>query len=323
MMDLLFRMRSLALLLSMLLQASTACDEITLRSEFLGEVDFHKLDLSISSLGGYGRAAYVSSEAGEHPDSKKHYLYFDVSNPLTGSGRWLINDELGVHDHAIAYVESWAVEPYLHDNMADVDTVSSRWKVVNETSNEWHVDHSLHWQCSDPKGDQTLYFESSRLSPTLTGYFVRQKLHNLTDETAVVYSHVRNEVQGETQWVPLFLYNFEGYKWMVGEEVGKDACYSFVEDAAATPQEIVNTDWHFLNHFLKEGEEHPDGETELGWVVDLGKLYHKSSFPNVEHINCIEAVHHARTVKFIPQGQEYRTLRNGLPMPTMGLGTGE
>jgi hypothetical protein len=310
-----------ALLVFVLLYlCAEACEIVTLHSELLGEVEFHKLPLAISSLGGYGRAAYVSSQS---EDTKQHYLYFDVSNPLMGSGRWLINDALGVHDHAIAYVESWAVEPYLHDDIADRDTESARWKVVNETSSEWHVDHSLHVTCDDQQGDQTLYFESSRLSPSLSGYYVRQHMpaDSATEAGSLVYSHVRNEVHGDQPWVPLFLYK-HGKKWMVGEDIGKDACYTFADEDVPTPAEIQTRDWHFLNHFLKEGEEHPDGETELGWVVDDGKVYHKSTFPEAEHLNAFEAVHYARSIKFIPQGQSYRTLRNGLPMPTLGLGTG-
>jgi hypothetical protein len=57
-------------------------------------------------------------------------------------------------------------------------------------------------------------------------------------------------------------------------------------------------------------------------VVDDGHLIHKSTFPDHEYSNAFEALHFARTIKFIPTGQEYRTLRNGLPMPSMGLGTG-
>ena len=196
----------LLLLLTTLPLRTHACDEISLQSDYLGDVTFTKLPLSISTLGGYGRAAYVSSESGAHPDAKQHYLYFDVSNPLMGSGRWLINEELGVHDHAIAYVESWAPEPYLHGSIADADTETARWKVVNETSSEWHVDHSLHFVCLDHGGDPSLYFESSRLAPSLSGFYVRQMHEHGSADAPPVYSHVRHELHGDHNAVPLFLY---------------------------------------------------------------------------------------------------------------------
>ena len=312
----------LLLPLLLLLPPAHGCDEISLQSDYLGEVTFTKLPLSVSVHGGYGRAAYVSSESsGAHPDAKQHYLYFDVSNPLMGSGRWLINEELGVHDHAIAYVESWAPEPYLHGSIADVDTSTGRWKVVNETSSEWHVDHSLHFVCMDPDGDPTLYFESSRLAPTLSGFYVRHKHEDGMEAAPPVYSHVRHELHGDRNALPLFLYK-HATKWMIGETVGKDACYSFVEADVAVPSDMEHGDWHFLKRLLKDGEDVPDGATEMGWVVDDGHLIHKSTFPDHEYSNAFEAMHFARTIKFIPTGQEYRTLRNGLPMPSMGLGTG-
>ena len=305
--------RSLHLILLAIAVFSTlGCDIITLQSTSLGKIDFTKLPLSLILLGGYGRAAYVST-GDELTNSSRHYLYFDVSNPEKGTGRWLINDELGIHDKAIAYVDSWAVEPYLHESVADFHAGSSHWKVIDSSDGEWRDDPSLQFVCKETKGgDQTLYFESSRLSPTLSGYYVRQKVIAPDGAGALVaYSHIRNEVQGDDRhWKPLYLYKSRG-KWLIGENVGKDSCYTFVEDEAVAPDQIVSTEWNFMSQFLKDGEEDADGETELGWVVDEGKLYHKSSFPSADHVNAVEAVHYARTVRFIPTGQEYQTLRNG------------
>jgi diketogulonate reductase-like aldo/keto reductase len=152
---------------------------------------------------------------------------------------------------------------------------------------------------------------------------VRQKIHHQGEEASsiVAYSHVKNMYYSEQPSALLYLFKM-GEKWLIGESVGEDACYTYVEDNASAPELIQSRDWHYLSRFLKDGEP-PQGETELGWTVDEGRLYHKSSFTGiVDHSNAFEAVRFARTIKFIPTGQSYRTLRNGLPMPIMGLGTG-
>jgi Aldo/keto reductase family len=181
---------------------------------------------------------------------------------------------------------------------------TSRWHISTET--EFVPDFTMGAFCLDDTGDGTVYFESSHLSPEIAGFYVTEPTSSTS--TSMVYSHVKVYESNPA----LYLYKYED-KWMIGETVGGESCLSFVEDDAKTPSEIVSNDWRFVD--LAAGGEN-------GWIFDSSRIISKSSFPELQIDNIHQALREHRSLKSIPDKQQYISLRNNIPMPTMGLGTG-
>jgi Aldo/keto reductase family len=181
---------------------------------------------------------------------------------------------------------------------------TSRWHTSTETG--FVPDFSMGAFCLDHTGDATVYFESSHLSPEIAGFYVTEPTSS--SSTSMVYSHVKVYESNPA----LYLYKYED-KWMIGETVGGESCLSFVEDDAETPSDIVSNDWRFVD--LAAGGEN-------GWIFDSSRIISKGSFPELQIDNIHQALREHRSLKSIPDKQQYISLRNNIPMPTMGLGTG-
>ena len=78
---------------------TNACNSISVLGDLLGNLTFSKLPLSVTESGSttFGRASYRTTD-----DSL--FLYFEVQNLEFGSGRWVINHEMGVVGAGIAFV---------------------------------------------------------------------------------------------------------------------------------------------------------------------------------------------------------------------------
>lgn len=207
-------------------------------------------------------------------------------------------------------VDSWAVEPYLVDSINDGEAQTSRWKIA--INDGWQIDSTMAAFCMDDVGDSTVYFDSSHLNPAIAGFYVA------TSEGSAylppTYSHIR---QDKANYPSSYMYKMEN-KWMIGANIGVDSCFSFIEDDALTADAITSTDWRFPN----ATNVATDG---VSWVIDTSSIISKRTFfdrPELRISNVYEAVREVRAIKSVPKNQKYISLRNNLPMPTMGLGTG-
>lgn len=91
----------LGLFLAVYAGSCTGCQRITLESDSYGDITLTKLPISSSLPGALGRSSYASTPTDSHG---AHYLYFSVVDIDSGTGRWILNDELGVTNHATAFV---------------------------------------------------------------------------------------------------------------------------------------------------------------------------------------------------------------------------
>ena len=228
---------------------------------------------------------------------------------IDGLGRWVLNDVLGSTDYAMGYINSWAIAPYLVYPISD-----NFWKFPEEeeSGNQiWTDETDFEIQCINfSSGDSSFYFESSPiLAQDLAGFFVLRS-SNSTNHESDIYSYIKPTSSD----LDLYMYKF-GDKWMIGSEIGIDSSFAFVDDNASTPQGIQKEEWHFLN---------TNGEAESAvWQYDFAFIYSHEHVKDDERVvNAYDALFYYRSIKFIPQGQRYITLRNSIPMPTLGLGTG-
>lgn len=207
-------------------------------------------------------------------------------------------------------LESWAVEPYHVESVNDGDKAVSLWNSYSGDS--WKPDASLAVFCMDEAGDPTIYFSSSHLNPVIAGFYVLAAA--ATESSSVIYSHIKYD---DVNWPNLFLFKTED-KWMIGPVPGGEDCASFIIDDAVTPGEIKSTDWRFLNN-------DPTSKDRGTWVVDYSTVVVTKHFAHevdMQIDNIYEALRETRAIKSVPEHQQYLSLRNYLPMPTMGLGTG-
>ena len=91
----------LGLTLVILARSCAGCKKITLESDSYGDITLTKLPTSSSLPGALGRSSYASISTESHV---AHYLYFSITDIDAGTGRWILNDELGVTNHATAFV---------------------------------------------------------------------------------------------------------------------------------------------------------------------------------------------------------------------------
>ena len=126
-----------------------------------------------------------------------------------------------------------------------------------------------------------------------------------------------------TTWgPPLYFFKVQEIgTWLIGEEIGVDSGRAFLRDNASTIAEIdsQNNVWNYL-------PSNPNGQ-EVSWQQDGGYML-LASFDDGSGGNIYDVLRRERALK---QSQQTDTpthtpptlqLRNGLPMPSLGLGTG-
>jgi len=293
------------------------CLNVRISSEELGEVIF-----SATSSTATGRQIYEAVISTDEELESKIYLYHThtSNDERSGVGRWQINAELGVRDHAMAYVDSWAVSPVLIAATSDEKNFASNWMVPVEEG--WEIDTSISVECVQT--DNTFYFESSlKHQPGLSGFYVES---NQLTHGANVYVKIR-----EHEETPLFFFKLENDVWMIGEKAGEDAGLAFVTDASPVATKIKGVQWRFIG--VPPPQDAKETETEAGaltWVWEDASIVTSTVMrindQGVEETQTYSSVYEAlrfvRAIKFIPDGQQYYTLRNNVPMPLLGLGTG-
>lgn len=294
-------MKMILLVILAMLHFSKACIDLQVTSSHMGAIEFKQIPIEDDTTNDRtGRASYVSTNT-----EKNVYLYHIYTS---GLGRWVINEELGSKEFAMGYINSWAIAPYLVYPISD-----NFWKFPKEDdagAQVWNDDPDFEIQCINySSGDSSFYFESSpSLSKDLAGFFVLRTSNNNTNQESDIYSFIKPNSAD----LDLYMYKFEK-KWMISSTIGVDSSFAFVDDDAATPHGIEKEEWHFLG----------DSDAEAVWQFDYAYIYsHENVQDDSRVVNAYDALFYYRAIKYIPKGQRYLTLRNSLPMPTLGLGTG-
>ena len=263
-------------------QLASACHLIHIVSDQLGTLSLTLMDAP--DLLKTRRPVYKSG--GDNP----RYLYHTVSPPAEmGNGRWALNDELLSDSTAVAYVDSWAVQPYFVRLLSDVD--KSAWMVTR--GGEWVEDPSFTVTCGDLESstlNSALYFSSSKMAPELSGF----------------YSEVSDNVFALANG-DLFFYRFtrpdDSVLWIFGDSPGQEAGVACVSDDAERPGKISKEATWF---FALNGT----------WVEDEAKLVFGNRI-----LGLYERQIKTKKVPFFPDGLEFYFLRNNVPIPALGLGT--
>lgn len=172
----------------------------------------------------------------------------------------------------------------------------------------WEIDTSVLVNCLDD--DSTIFLETHPYyQPTTAGFYVKRYVESTNAYQGVLYTQIRNR---ETDH-QLYLFKLpDTDNWMIGEVFGVDAGMAFVTDPAADPTGILNKRWRYV--------------TSDGWLEENGNIIcgkcQGFSLSTYSHENVYEVLRFARSIKFVPKGQNFVKLRNGIPMPYLGLGTG-
>lgn len=279
------------------------CTELRLSSSRFKTRLFTSLSISRTRAAGLtsGRPAYISID---DDNAEVLYLYHCISgadkegNKADGLGRWVINDVLGKTETALSFQNSWSVMPTLSTVLAD-NSPNMHWKIHDGSS--WVSDEEIQVTCSKgADADTSIYFAVEGLPWKLSGFFIE---HDLFEGTPV-YSHIGAEDEKQT-----YLYKQQD-QWMIGHEVGSDRglAYTTAPDVMsalelAAAGGAAATDWLFVTN------RDPVWQPFAVHIIT----------GNAEHDVYTRLQQH-RSVS-ADSGYMY-TLRNGLPLPAVGLGTG-
>lgn len=332
--------------------SAVACRSLMVYSELLGSLQF---DMASSipeswfdeaegastkpTYSTSGRQIYVSNSASDM--HKTHFLYHIEFDGLKGEGRWVISTEFNARDHAVAYIESWAVTPLGIEVLKDKTGNQKGWEVarrapssenkrVTKEPNYFTRDETFSVMCKDDGGsvDRSVYFDSSpTLRPELAGFYV-ETAHPYKSEgfqtEPTVYAQIKANVEDQQQY--LFMLGED--TWMIGDVPGVDSGLAFVKDKAAYPDEIKEHDWRFVDERDNNSWRWDDG-TIVSRNMEYSLTHYdtelngpKEEVRRVESGDIHEAVRAFRSIKHVPAPQSYAVLHNGIPMPWVGLGTG-
>ena len=248
-----------------------------------------------------GRASYVGEI-----EKKTFYLYFSLN--VGSNGRWVLNDKLGDSETAISFIDSFSIEPHLIPHVND-NPEKFYWQFADSEQN-WGPNESIRFSCIDEDDSSIIFFESSIIQSSLTGFYIERFLS--IESPTRVYSLVGQHPSVES------LYLFKDHnntQWLIGEKIGEDSGYAFIRSNTASPVELVGQNWNFID---LTGEESV-------WIVGEPKILHKSMkfAEEAEEFSSIyEVVRFAHSVKTLPKGQTFLSLRNMIALPVVGLGTG-
>lgn len=267
-----------------------------------------------------GRPSYVSvpENAEDHPV----YLYHAVHEE-SGIGQWIINDVWNDPEHALSFINSWSILPHLITSVHDSPSTFVSWQ-YGLPQGGWESDRTVAIRCMDEL-DTTVFLDSSvQLAPLLTGFYVEQ--HVSEDYADIydgpVYSQISRYVQRPEEEVFMFIIHADDeekkYRWMIGHEIGVDAGIAFISDAPRQAYLIPHeAQWHFST----VDSEHP-------WLIDLSaKLYSQALYYQTHEIpahgprDIFRVMHYIRSAT-VSDNNAVIELRNKIPMPKIGLGTG-
>lgn len=286
-----------SLLISLNLKTSISVTIIEAKGKEINTVTFHQLDGHSLT----GRPAYISED-------KNMYLYHIVMDPIAdGIGRWVISDELWATDSALQFIDSWAVSPCaiteLHDNP------ERGWLVYDAPSESWGLDVNFELNCVSDNNDDLIYLDVPSDIWT-TGFFI--KMAKEEEDNPNVYMQIKRFESINN----LFLYKYEN-RWLLGDNPEVDNAIAFLEnnedEIITEAKDIKPSEWLFHT---------PDVDPEFPWTKEWVTVMSKTNEDN----SLIEYIRKYRSIRDFPsiQGEHngLYTLRNGLALPAVGLGTG-
>lgn len=209
----------------------------------------------------------------------------------------------------------------LTDNLLTKDwfVIEHNSELLNEGS-KWVKDDSFSIACVADEAsnlyadDNTIYLETSpHYGKRVGGFYVERVT---LDPSYVVYSHVSSSIDEDDE--QLYLYRLDD-KWIISDAVGGGDGFAYVVDNSTFAHEISGSFWLF-SHAVSSAD--PSKAPEHTWVSDHTVVYSRY-VADIEGIEDIySSLRYSRSIKFIPESQSYVTLRNNIPMPILGLGTG-
>ena len=273
-----------------LLEKVYSCVTIHVTSKTFGKIEFSQLPAN-KNPSFNGRPIYYSQ-------NHELYIYHVVEDDEFG--RWIMSISLEDHDKAIAFVDSWAITPYLIYQVG-----ASPWTVYS--ANEWITEPAFDVKCEK---DETLYFDPGLHSAhQLAGFYVLR--HHDEDQFGPrpIYSLINDHHPvGEH----IFLHWYDGF-WVIGDEAGKDQSLAHIKSDAWSPREISkSSEWKFVKMNKEDGTHQ--------WLVGEIPTQMISVQPGVVDIYATLREH--KSLKFLPGHQQHYELRNNVIMPVMGFGTG-
>ena len=277
------------LILLVVMEKALGCLTIHFKSKTYGVIEFSQLPADTYPSFN-GRPIYYS---------ENHELYIYHITESDEFGRWVVCISLEDHDKAIAFVDSWAVTPYLTYEVGALP-----WTVF--ANNEWVTEPKLQVECSQ---DETLYFDPGvPEAHQLAGFYVLRH-HSEKFGDKPIYSLI-NDHHPLTEHI--FLHYLDGY-WVIGDEVGKDASLAHIQSYAYSPKEIpMAYHWNFLKvDPVTKAQE---------WIA--GEVSTKLIFPAHSGMDIYSTLREHRKIHHLPGHQEYFELRNEIQMPVIGFGTG-
>ncbi len=209
----------------------------------------------------------------------------------------------------------------LTDNLLTKDwfVIEHNSELLNEGS-KWVKDDSFSIACVADEAsnlyvdDNTIYFETSpRYGKRVGGFYVERVT---LDPSYVVYSHVSAGINEDDE--QLYLYKLDD-KWIISDAVGSDDGFAYVVDNSTFAHGISDSFWLF-SHAVSS--EDPSKAPEYTWVSDHAVVYSRYVADKEDIEDVYSSLRYSRSIKFIPETQKYITLRNNIPMPVLGLGTG-
>ena len=203
-------MKTLLVFTALFIRQCLCCLRVEFTSGTLGTLTFDQLPVEYQYANDYiltGRPTYFDME-------HQLYLYHIIMN--NERGRWVVSNTINPDGkgNAIAYIESWAVLPYLTKEVTDTKDWNVFWKKLDD----WGPDPATRVTC---QVDETIYFESNpKLAPELASFYVQRVSQSYQSEFPI-YSQILPSADSKQ----FYLYKLDG-KWLFGETIGIDCKYT-------------------------------------------------------------------------------------------------
>lgn len=307
------RCSSIVFFLLLLLCSSThpalGCLRLEISSQYLPRTTFSQISLDsarASFTQNSGRPVYRAEQ------EQDLFLYHGSLDGFTsGEGYWILSSTANHYisdDSLLATIESWSILPHMVDAIYR-DSVSPRKRVHVGRDHSWVEDRSLSFRCldADPSRSAVYFHSSMGQQPSLSGFYLRRFVDS--DPQTALYSKVKVFVEDRDD----FLFRLPGAStWIIGEEPLQDSGRAYSRDSADHVGDLQSP-WHFL-------AELPDGGYQ--WLEDSSAALWSCPPSSDEACTIYTVVQDHRSLHSLPTSHALYTMRNGLPSPSFGLGTG-
>lgn len=281
--------------LGLQIPSASGCKVFNVESNVLGDA-LNFFAMSEQDISKTGRPSFRNEDS---------TLFMFHDSEYGAEGRWTIGESLN-SDRALAYIDSWAVHPVLVH--AAHDTWNLKWQVT-DSSGGWVMDPTVVVTCAPREDgnfpDTTFFFDSGLPELETSGFFVEVEKSSSQLSDGSLYALVGHG----TIETAILMYKFVDNKnersvWVIGQNPGTDIGFAHVRDSADEATQIESEAWHFLEN----------GE----WTVGHSAVLIKG---DVEY-NVYHNLRQHRSIKYVPEGQSFFILKNFVPIPSLGFGTG-